>query len=201
MKRILTLALVLAVIWGIGYLYATDVEMYEFRGGTTKTAGQNWLTATDRFYSPFCWYDTTAVVDTFRDTSYTSVAHLGSGTLEKLVVKYYISALDTFGSADSLDTAWLQFQFSNTDSFSSTWLWTYDISAITANQTAYVTWKVTDSDTILTYPGYNYARCRLIYFAQMDSSYASWSESCAYKDKFTSHIPITVKTAYYPIWK
>ena len=202
MKRILTLALILAVIWGIGYLYATDVNFYEFRGGVTKSGGQNWLSATDRFYAPLAWYDTTAEFDTLIDTMYSSTAYLGHGTLEKVVVKYYVSALDTFASADSVDTVFLQFQFSNTDSFSSTWLWSYAITTgIAANQSAYVTWNVTDSDTLLVYPGYNYGRCRAIYRCVWDSTVWEANTGNAAADVFTEHIPVTLKTAYYPIWK
>ena len=203
MKRILTLALILAVIWGIGYLYATDVNFYEFRGGVTKSGGQNWLSATDRFYAPLAWYDTTASDDELVDTMHSSTIYLGSGTLEKLVFKYSISTLDSFSAMDSLDTLSLQFQFSNTDSFTSTWLWTYAVTGIVDTSSSYTTIAsgITDAETLLTYPGYNYARCRLIYQCVWDS--ASWEEECttAAADNFTKHVPVTLNTAYYPIWK
>lgn len=202
MKRALILGLMLVAIWGISYLYAGNAgDFYEFKGGTTKTAGQEWLSATDRFFAPFGWYDTTAVFDTLIDTMYSSVAYLGHGTLEKMVVKYYVSALDTFASADSMDTVLLRFEFSNTDSFSSTWLWTYAIAGIAANQTAYTTWNVTDADTILVYPGYNYARCRLIYRCVWDSTVWEANTGNVAADVWGEHVPVTLNTAYYPIWK
>jgi len=204
MKRILMLGVILAVIWGIGYLYATDIELIEFKGGATKTAGQNWLTASDNYYPPACWYDTTALNDTLTDTTYSSYVYLGNGTLEKLVVKYYFSSTDTFAEADTGDSATLLFQFSTTSDFASTWTSSWAIAKYAlSNATAYTTiTPFTETDTmLLNYPGYNYARCRIIYRCVWDSTtWEATTANCA-ADVFTEHAPITFKTAYYPIWK
>ena len=202
MKRILTSALILGMIWGIGHLYAgNQADLIEFRGSVTKTAGSDWLFHSSHYYPPACWYDTTAEFDQLIDTCHTAWVYIGNGTLSDLVVKHYVSVLDTFGNADSADTIILQFQASIDTAFASTTTWTYDTTAYTAVQTAYVTWIFKDTDSLLNYPGYNYLRFRGIYHCSMDSAYANWTENCVGRDLLSKHLPITVNTAYYPIWK
>jgi hypothetical protein len=212
MKRVLILAVILGLVWGIGYAAnRTGTNLIEFQG-QQATSISGWATVTDNYYNAPCAGKATSINDTVMDTVFGQWYHLGDGVLDGLVIKYELASLDTFGNADSVDTIKLWFQFcpdpynSTGLNDSSTWV---IATSITAVQTSYTTLGFVNSasagDTLLfNYPGYNYVRSRMYYECRMDSNYTGYPLSgatCTATDLYTKHLPITLKAAYYPIWK
>lgn len=201
MKRILAVVVIIAGFALTSFLWAGNQgDLTEFCGQQSTTAG--WSSVVDHYYLPTCWYDSTAEFDTLIDTTYSQWFLLGGGAMSDLVFKYELSALDTFGNADSVDTAFLGFEFCADPVNLPTYTFWYNVATgIAANQSSYTTIVLTWSDSLYLYPGYNYVRVRTIYRCVMDSAYGSWTSNCAGKDIFSAHIPITVSMAYYPLWK
>lgn len=201
MKRFLVVAMVVAGLWFAGFLWAGNHgDLFEFHGQQATVAG--WSSVTDHYYLPSCWYDSTELHDTLIDTTHTSWFLLGDGAMGDLIFKYKLAVLDTFGNADSIDTVFLHFEFCADPVKLSTYTYSYTIATgIAAVQTAYTTIALAWADSLYLYPGYNYARCRMIYRCVMDSTYGSWTANCAGKDIFSAHTPVTLTVAYYPLWK
>lgn len=200
MKRIFVVLMVVAGLMFAGLLWAGNQgDLVEFRGQQATVAG--WSSVTDHYYVPSCWYDTTHEFDTLVDTTYTAWFRLGGGAMSDIAFKYMLSVTDTFAAADSVDSVWLSFQFCADPVHLPTYTFSYDTAAITANQSSYTTIVLTWADSLKWYPGYNHARARIIYRCVMDSTEADWGTGCATKDVFSEHLPITLATAYYPLWK
>lgn len=201
MKRILVVAMIVAGLMFVGLLWAGNQgDLIEFRGQQATVAG--WSSVTDHYYVPSCWYDTTHEYDTLIDTTHSAWFLLGGGAMSDLIFKYKLSVLDTFASADSMDTVFLSFEFCADPVNLPTYTFSYAIATgIFAVQTSYTTVALVWADSLYLYPGYNYVRARMLYRCTMDSVAADWGTGCGTKDIFSVHLPLTLTVAYYPLWK
>jgi len=201
MKRILVVAMVVAGLWVAGFLWAGNQgDMIEFRGQQATVAG--WSSVTDHNYVLPCWYDTTHAFDTLIDTTHSAWFLLGGGAMSDIVFRYQLSLLDTFGNADSVDTAFLRFEFCADPVNLPTYVFYYAVATgIDANQAAVTTVVLTWADSLYLYPGYNHVRTRMVYRCVMDSNYGHWEGNSVAYDLLSRHAPVTLTTTYYPLWK